>query len=123
MSAQTVEQLCAKKCVPCEGGVAKLTSDEAAAQLGKLSGWTLTHQGERIRKEWVAKNFMAALRFFNSVADVAEAESHHPDLHLVGYRNVAIEIWTHAIGGLSENDFILAAKIDELPVELKTAST
>ena len=66
---------------------------------------------------------MAGLRFFQAVAEVAEAEGHHPDLHLVGYRNVAIEIWTHAIGGLSVNDFILAAKIDGLPVELKAAST
>lgn len=119
MSAHTVEQLRAKKCVPCEGGVPKLTPDEAAAQLGKLQGWTITHDGERIRKEWVVRNFMSAMSFFGNVAEIAEAEGHHPDLHLVGYRNVAIEIWTHAIGGLSENDFILAAKIDELPVELK----
>ena len=119
MSAQSAEQLRAKKCVPCEGGVPKLTPDEAAAQLAKLQGWTIPHDGIRIRKEWVVKNFMAAMNFFGRVAEVAEAEGHHPDLHLVGYRNVAIEIWTHAIGGLSENDFILAAKIDELPVELK----
>lgn len=119
MTVQSMEQLRAKKCVPCEGGVPKLTSAEAEAQLGKLHGWAIAGQGKRIRKEWVAKNFMAAMRFFNSVADVAESEGHHPDLHLVGYRNVAIEIWTHAIDGLSENDFILAAKIDELPIELK----
>lgn len=122
MAAQTIEQLRAKKCVPCEGGVPKLTPAEADAQLTKLQGWKVTHEGERIRKEWVVKNFMAAMRFFNKVAEVAEAEGHHPDLHIVGYRNVAIEIWTHAIGGLSENDFILAAKIDELPIEVKTAS-
>ena len=119
MSAHTAEELRAKRCVPCEGGVPKLTAHEAEAQLEKLHDWTITHQGERIRKEWVVKNFMAAMRFFEQVAAVSEAEGHHPDLHLVGYRNVAIEIWTHAIGGLSENDFILAAKIDELPVELK----
>ncbi|MEK6261141.1 MAG: 4a-hydroxytetrahydrobiopterin dehydratase [Planctomycetota bacterium] len=122
MTAQTVEQLRAKKCLPCEGGVPKLTVAAAEAQLAKLQGWTIAHQGERIRKEWVVKNFLAAMRFFEQVARVAEAEGHHPDLHLVGYRNVAIEIWTHAIGGLSENDFILAAKIDELPVELKTVT-
>ncbi len=120
MTAQTVEQLRAKKCLPCEGGVPKLTTAAAEAQLAKLPGWTIAHQGERIRKEWVVKNFLAAMRFFERVAEVSEAEGHHPDLHLVGYRNVAIEIWTHAIGGLSENDFILAAKIDELPIELKT---
>ena len=122
MTAQSVEQLLARKCVPCEGGVPKLTPAEADSQLARLPGWTIAHDGERIRREWVVKNFMAAIRFFHSVADLAEAEGHHPDLHLVGYRNVAIEIWTHAIGGLSENDFILAAKIDGLPIELKTAS-
>ncbi|WP_010585166.1 4a-hydroxytetrahydrobiopterin dehydratase [Schlesneria paludicola] len=116
MSAQSFEQLRAKKCVPCEGGVPKLTDAEATAQLAKLSNWKLAHEGQRIRKEWAVKNFMTGMRFFNKVAEIAEAEGHHPDLHLVGYRNVAIEIWTHAIGGLSENDFILAAKIDELPI-------
>lgn len=120
MAAQTVDQLRAKKCLPCEGGVPKLTLDEANAQLATLQGWVITHEGQRIRKEWVVKNFMAAMRFFNKVAEVAELEGHHPDLHIVGYRNVSIEIWTHAIGGLSENDFILAAKIDELPIERKS---
>ena len=62
---------------------------------------------------------MTGVNFFNAVAGVAEAEDHHPDLHLTGYRNVAIEISTHAVNGLTENDFILAAKIDQLPVELK----
>jgi 4a-hydroxytetrahydrobiopterin dehydratase len=117
MTAQSVEELRSKRCVPCERGVPKLTSAEAEAQLAKLAGWTITPDGQRIRKEWKVKHFMAAMRFFNQVADVAEAEGHHPDLHLVGYRNVAIEIWTHAIGGLSENDFILAAKIDDLDLE------
>ena len=65
-------------------------------------------------------NFVAGMRFFDEVAKVAEDDGHHPDLHIVGYRNVSIELWTHAIGGLSENDFILAAKIDQLPVELKS---
>ena len=62
---------------------------------------------------------MAGIDFFNKVAALAEEEGHHPDLHLVGYRNVAIELWTHAVNGLTENDFILAARIDQLPVELK----
>jgi 4a-hydroxytetrahydrobiopterin dehydratase len=62
---------------------------------------------------------MAGIDFFNKVAEVAEEDGHHPDLHIAGYRNVAVELWTHAIGGLSENDFILAAKIDRLPVALK----
>jgi 4a-hydroxytetrahydrobiopterin dehydratase len=59
------------------------------------------------------------MRFFEEVAALAEQEGHHPDLHLEGYRNVSIELWTHAIGGLSENDFILAAKIDQIKIEGK----
>jgi 4a-hydroxytetrahydrobiopterin dehydratase len=121
MVAQSIEQLRTKKCLPCEGGVPKMTPAEAEAQLAKLTGWAITKDGQRIRKEWVVKNFMAGIRFFNEVAEVAETEGHHPDLHIVGYRNLSIEIWTHAIGGLSENDFILAAKIDNLPVEVKSS--
>ena len=119
MSSQTPAELCTKKCVPCEGGVPKYSPAEADAQVSELEGWEITHQHERIRKEWTVKNFMAGMAFFHAVAELAEAEAHHPDLHIVGYRNVTIEIWTHAIGGLSENDFILAAKIDALPVELQ----
>ena len=120
MQAQTCEQLTTKRCVPCEGGVPKYSADEAAEQLKSLQGWRLTADSQRIRKDWVVKNFMAGIDFFNAVAKLAEEEQHHPDLHLEGYRNVAIELWTHAIGGLSENDFILAAKIDKLPVKLKS---
>ena len=119
MTTQSVDELRAKKCVPCEGGVPKLTPGQAEDQIKALNGWSITHNHERIRKEWVVTNFMAAMKFFNLVAEVAEDDGHHPDLHLVGYRNVAIELWTHAIGGLSENDFIVAAKIDELPIELR----
>jgi 4a-hydroxytetrahydrobiopterin dehydratase len=119
MQAQTTEELSHKKCVPCEGGVPKYSPAEAEAQIQKLRGWQITRGGERIRKEWTVKNFMAGIKFFNDVARISEEEQHHPDLHLEGYRKLAIEIWTHAIGGLSENDFILAAKIDELPLELK----
>jgi len=121
MTTQTADQLTHKKCVPCEGGVPKYSPADAASQLTTLSGWQITHDGQRIRKQWTVKNFMAGMRFFNLIAELAEAEGHHPELHLEGYRNVAIEIWTHAIGGLSENDFILAAKIDTLPVEIKTS--
>ena len=121
MAVQSADELVQKKCAPCEGGVAALERTAAEAQLRKLSGWKLAQSGQRIRKEWVVKNFMAGIDFFDRVARLAEDEGHHPDLHLEGYRNAAIEIWTHAIGGLSENDFILAAKIDKLPVKLKAA--
>ena len=115
----TTEQLTAKKCVPCEGGIPRLTPEQASEMLAAVPGWRIAEGGERIRREWVVKNFQAGMNFFNAVTELAEAEGHHPDLHLVGYRNVAIELWTHAIGGLSENDFVLAAKIDQVPVATK----
>jgi len=85
-----------------------------------ISGWTTHAKPDRISKSWVVKNFAAGMRFLNEVAQLAEEEGHHPDIHLAGYRNLSIEIWTHAIGGLSLNDFVLAAKIDQLPIELRS---
>jgi 4a-hydroxytetrahydrobiopterin dehydratase len=119
MEIQAANQLVGKKCKPCEGGVEPCTVGEAHEQLAQLDGWYLTHEGQRIRKDWTVKNFMSGMDFFQQVAQIAEEDGHHPDLHLAGYRNVSIEIWTHAIGGLSENDFILAAKIDQVPISLK----
>ena len=118
MDTLTSDQLTQKKCLPCEGGVEPYTDEQAKAQLGQLDGWSLTRDGQRIRREWTVTNFMAGMEFFNRVAALAEQDGHHPDLHIEGYKNVWIEIWTHAIGGLSENDFILAAKIDNVPVDL-----
>lgn len=115
------EELCSVKCVPCEGGIPKLTQEQAARQLVALSGWTLKAEPDRISRSWTVSNFVAAMDFFNKVTDLAEDEGHHPDLHLVGYRNITIDIWTHAVDGLSLNDFILAAKIDELPIETRSA--
>jgi 4a-hydroxytetrahydrobiopterin dehydratase len=120
MATAAETELSRKHCVPCEGGVPALSPEQIRHFLAALPDWKLTADGQRIRREWRVKNFMAVLDFFNRVGQIAEEEGHHPDLHLVGYRNAAVEIWTHAIGGLSENDFILAAKIDRLPVELKT---
>ena len=101
-------------CRPCEGGVPKLTRGEAQDRLAALDGWELRDGGEAIGRAWKAKDFAAALAFFGRVGELAEAEGHHPDLHLTGYNRAAIELTTHALGGLSENDFILAAKIDAL---------
>ena len=124
MATATAEDLARKKCVPCEGGVPPLGPEEIANLLAALPGWTVTEDGKRIRRSWVAKHFVAGIAFFDQVAVLAEAEGHHPDLHLEGYRNVKVEVWTHAIGGLSENDFILAAKIDQVPIALpKTSSS
>jgi 4a-hydroxytetrahydrobiopterin dehydratase len=119
MSTLSVTELTHKHCASCEGGVPALSPGEVERYLAELPSWRLTAEGQRIRREWRVKDFLTGLDFFQRVGQLAEAEGHHPDLHLVGYRNVAIEIWTHAIGGLSENDFILAAKIDRLPIELK----
>ena len=120
MEIQAADELVAKKCKPCEGGVEPCTLAEAEDQLVRLPGWYLTHDGQRIRKDWTVKHFMAGMEFFNRVAEVAEADGHHPDLHIEGYRNLSIALWTHAIGGLSENDFILAAKIDQLEIALQS---
>lgn len=117
MQIQTSQQLTSKKCEPCEGGVAACSIEFAQQQLKNLDHWKLTEDNQRICKAWTMKNFVGALNFFNAVGEVAELEAHHPDLHLEEYRNVRIEIWTHAIGGLSENDFILAAKIDQIEIK------
>lgn len=115
----TATELTRKRCVSCEVGAKGLTAEQLRDLLPSVPDWKLSCDGKRIRREWRVKDFVTALDFFQRIGQIAEAEDHHPDLHLVGYRNVAIEIWTHAVGGLTENDFILAAKIDQVPVELK----
>jgi 4a-hydroxytetrahydrobiopterin dehydratase len=120
MKTQSAQELTQKKCRPCEGGVEPVSPADAAEQVKNLPGWKLSEDGKKIRKQWVVKDFLTAINFFNTIARIAEADDHHPDLHVTGYRNVTVELSTHAIGGLSENDFILAAKIDQVPVELKT---
>jgi 4a-hydroxytetrahydrobiopterin dehydratase len=119
MDTLTQQELVRRKCSPCEGGIPPLSRADAEEQVSQCEGWSLTHEGQRIRRTWTVRNFIAGIEFFNKVAALAEEEGHHPDLHLEGYRQVAIELWTHAIGGLSENDFILAAKINELPIQLR----
>ena len=119
MAVQTSAELLQKHCVPCEGGVTPIGKEEAQIRLSAVPGWRVSESGKSLRRDWVVENFMAGLAFFRLVGELAEAEGHHPDLHLVGYRNVWIELSTHAINGLSENDFILAAKINQLPVKVK----
>jgi 4a-hydroxytetrahydrobiopterin dehydratase len=119
MNTLTQEELSSKRCVPCEGAVRALARDEAEAMLPGIEGWALDSDAKRISRFWNVKNFMTAIDFFNKVAALAEEEGHHPDLHLEGYRRVTIVLWTHAVSGLTENDFILAAKINQVPVELR----
>jgi 4a-hydroxytetrahydrobiopterin dehydratase len=112
-------ELSAMHCKPCEGGTPPLADDQVNQLLKRIPNWQLSSDRKRIRRSWKVKNFIAGLEFFHRIGEIAEAEDHHPDLHLVGYRDVTIELWTHAVNGLTENDFILAAKIDQVPVELK----
>ena len=108
------EELAGKACVPCQGGVPALPPDEAQALLRKLGGgWSLDGRGH-LRKELPFVDFAAALRFANAVGELADREGHHPDLH-VAWGKLGIEIWTHKVDGLTESDFVLAAKIDRLP--------
>ena len=100
-----------KKCVPCEGGAMPLNQEEAFRLMEQLEGWNITEDFKMIFKEYKFKDFIGAVNFVERVADVAEMEGHHPDIHIF-YNKVVLELTTHAIKGLSENDFILAAKID-----------
>jgi 4a-hydroxytetrahydrobiopterin dehydratase len=114
------EPLAQKRCTPCEGGVEPLPDSAARGLLRDVKGWELAEASPGgkpvrvIRKTVVCKSFLDAVALIGRIAPVAEAEDHHPDLHLTRYKRLTIELSTHAIGGLSENDFILAAKIDQL---------
>ncbi|HXF43965.1 MAG TPA: 4a-hydroxytetrahydrobiopterin dehydratase [Candidatus Paceibacterota bacterium] len=103
--------LVGKTCVACEGSVPPLSREEAGRYLKETPGWRLLADGLGIEREFNFRDFGAALAFVNKVAALAENEGHHPDIH-VFYNRVRLELSTHAIGGLSENDFILAAKVN-----------
>lgn len=102
-----------KNCVPCEGGVPPLTPEQIAPLKSELKKDWFIEDNKKIRFQFKFKNFKEAIVFVNKVAELAEKEGHHPDIHIF-FNKVTIELWTHAIGGLSENDFILASKIELL---------
>lgn len=102
-----------KKCKPCEGEIPKLKKLEIDVFLKQINEAWKQLKRKKIRREFKFVNFLQTMEFVNKVADIAEDEGHHPEM-TVGYGHCEIEIWTHAIGGLSENDFILASKIDEI---------
>ena len=109
-----MSDLTQKHCKPCEGGTAPLTRAEAQALMRQLhADWKLADDGKSIRREWKFKNFYHTMSFVNAAAHIANAEDHHPDLE-VGYGYCRMKFNTHAIGGLSENDFICGAKADRL---------
>src|ERR1044072_3840439 len=95
-----------KKCAPCEGIGHAMSKEEAAGYVQSFPGWMLSQDGKSIERSYVLKNFVQAVELINRIKDVAEAENHHPDLHLQNYRNLRIDLSTHAINGLSENAFI-----------------
>jgi len=106
--------LAERKCVPCEGGIPPLTKIEAEKLMPELNQeWMLVDEANLLARSFRFKDFKETMKFVNEVAAIAEEEGHHPDM-TVSYDSVSIELMTHAIGGLSDNDFILAAKIDKL---------
>jgi len=105
------DALMSKHCVPCERGMPALTDEEIQPLMAQLDGWTVV-DGKRLAKTYKFRNFAQGLAFVNRAGEIAEAEGHHPDLYLA-WGKVGVELFTHVIGGLSENDFILAAKLDE----------
>ena len=100
-----------KKCIPCEGGASPLKQDEVQKLLKEIPSWEI--KSGRVYKQFKFKNFNESIAFVNKVAEIAENESHHPDI-TINYNKVGIELYTHSIKGLSENDFIVAAKIDNI---------
>jgi 4a-hydroxytetrahydrobiopterin dehydratase len=106
-----VNELARKKCKPCEGGIAPLTPEQVRPMLKGLDGWSL--EGKTIAKTYRFKNYYETMAFVNASAWVSHREDHHPDIAL-GYNQCRVAYSTHAIDGLSENDFICAAKLDAL---------
>ncbi len=108
-------ELTQKKCVPCEGGLKPLPPEQAKKLLAEVPGWEFAQESKAIKRCFKFKNFKQALEFVNKAGAVAEAEGHHPDITF-GWGYAEFLLWTHAIGGLHENDFIMASKINVIPV-------
>jgi 4a-hydroxytetrahydrobiopterin dehydratase len=114
IGVKKMSELLQKKCVPCEGGLPPMSLIEENKYQKDVPGWEINRDGiHRLVKEFKFKNFKKAIKFVNKVAEIAENEAHHPDIFIY-YNKVKFEIHTHAINGLFLNDFIVAAKIDQL---------
>jgi|RhiMetdeSRZDD1v2_1073273.scaffolds.fasta_scaffold02385_16 4a-hydroxytetrahydrobiopterin dehydratase len=105
--------LAAKTCVPCRGGIPPLPPARARELVSSTPGWSLEEASTRLTRRFEFRDFVEAMRFVNRVADLAEQQGHHPDI-AIHWNKVDLTLWTHKIGGLHENDFILAAKINRL---------
>jgi len=110
--------LAGKTCVPCRGGVPTLTESQARAFLADTPNWELQEKATRLHRRFEFEDFKKAIEFVNRVAEIAEEQGHHPDI-AIHWNKVDLLLWTHKIGGLHENDFILAAKINKLLEEPK----
>jgi len=112
-----MNDLASRRCVPCEGGIPALTPEAARAHMGKLAAeWQLATDARSIRREFRFVDFYRTMSFVNALAHIANIEDHHPDLE-VGYNYCRVRYNTHAVNGLSDNDFICAAKLDQLPLK------
>ncbi|HEY7748067.1 MAG TPA: 4a-hydroxytetrahydrobiopterin dehydratase [Aestuariivirgaceae bacterium] len=109
-----MNSLAEKTCTPCKGGVPPLTADEAKSLLSQTPAWQLLDDARRIERRFSFRDFGQALGFVNRVAEIAETEGHHPDIHF-GWGYATVSLQTKKIKGLHENDFIMASKIDRLP--------
>jgi 4a-hydroxytetrahydrobiopterin dehydratase len=112
-----MSELAQRRCRPCEGGTAPLDEDAAQRLLAQLppASWVLTANARAIRREFSFRDFYRTMSFVNALAHIANIEDHHPDLQ-IGYNYCRVTYTTHAIGGLSENDFVCAAKVELIPL-------
>ena len=109
-----MEELKTKKCVPCEGGLDPLKRNEFTKYLNQVNQWSVIDNDTKLEREFTFKDFKEALNFVNKSGEIAEDEGHHPNIYIHSWNKVKMTVYTHAIDGLSENDFILAAKIDAI---------
>jgi 4a-hydroxytetrahydrobiopterin dehydratase len=116
------EKLASRACVPCRGGIPPLAEVEARRLLEGTPEWRLEENGTRLVRRFEFEDFRKAMAFVNRVADIAEEQGHHPDI-AIHWNKVDLVLWTHKIGGLHENDFILAAKVDRLLEESSRAAS
>mmetsp|Transcript_372 Transcript_372/g.1240 ORF Transcript_372/g.1240 Transcript_372/m.1240 type:complete len:207 (+) Transcript_372:110-730(+) len=118
MSQFSAENLRSRTCVgACSSETPKLTEEEIAARLTGITGWVVNDDKTALERSFVAKNWGQAIKFINGASEIAEAEGHHPDIHLTNYRNVKVVVSTHAIGGIADVDFTLCAKLDTIEIE------
>ncbi|MDH3467772.1 MAG: 4a-hydroxytetrahydrobiopterin dehydratase [Gammaproteobacteria bacterium] len=111
-----MDALNSRSCKPCEGGVAAMDLDTAHQLLAQVPQWKINESADGISRQFTFKNYYQTMAFVNALAWIAHREDHHPDIE-VGYKHCLVKYSTHAVNGLSENDFICAAKIDDLTVD------